>query len=55
MTSCTTCGNKILGNVPFILEIIGVLGYEKHKFCKLVCFLTWVFDNYKSKLKRMLK
>lgn len=55
MTSCTTCGNKILGNIPFVLEITDLLGYHKYKFCKLVCILTWFVDNYKRKLKRMLR
>lgn len=52
---CSTCGDKILGNIPFVLEIIDMLGYHKYEFCKLVCLLTFVVDNYKKQLKKMLK
>lgn len=54
MTSCKTCGNKILGN-PIELGMIDLLGYHKYDFCNLDCFLDFIAKNYKGKLKRRLK
>jgi len=47
--------NVEMMNPQFILEILSMTGYDKYKFCSMKCFLEFVVEINKRKLKKMLK